>query len=82
MTIGLAFLLWFIAFITAVVFTIISAALLDYFLNDFLDFMLVVVVYVVAVLLQLSLIVILVWWVYAMITQGINPIDALSYTMW
>lgn len=82
MTIGLAFLWWFIAFITAVILTVIGAALLDYFLNHFIDFVFVVLVYVVSLLLQLSLILIIVWWIYAMISQGINPIGALSYTMW
>lgn len=82
MTIGLAFLWWFIALITGVILVLISAVLLDHFLNDFLDFMLIVVIYVVSLLMQLSLLLILVWWVYAMLTQGINPIDALSYTMW
>lgn len=67
---------------TAVILTIISAALLDYFLNDFLDFLLIAFVYVVSLLMYLSIILILIWWAYAMITQGINPIDALSYTMW
>lgn len=80
MTIGLAFLWWFIVLIAGIV--LISAVLLEYPLNDFLDFILTVVIYVGSVLMQLSLLIILVWWVYAMITQGINPIDALSYTMW
>lgn len=80
MTIGLAFLWWFIALISGIV--LIGAVLLEDPLNDFLDFILTVVIYVGSVLMQLSLLIILVWWVYAMITQGINPIDALSYTMW
>ena len=82
MTIGLAFLWWFITLITGAVITLVGAVLAEHFLNDFLDFMLMAFVYVVSLLLQLSLILILVWWIYAMISQGINPIGALSYTMW
>lgn len=82
MTIGLAFLWWFIALVTGVVITLVSAVLLDHFLNEFLDFLLIAFVYVGSLLMQLSLVLILVWWAYAVFTQGINPIDALSYTMW
>lgn len=82
MTIGLAFLWWFIALMTGVVITLVSAVLLDNFMNDLLDFLLIAFVYVVSLLMYLSIMLILIWWVYAMITQGINPIDALSYTMW
>ena len=82
MTIGLAFLWWFIALMTGAVITLVGAVLAEHFLNDFLAFMLMAFVYVETLLLHLSLVLILVWWVYAMITQGINPIDALGYTMW
>lgn len=82
MTIGLAFLWWFIVLMASVVFFAVGAVVSEHLLNDFLDFMLMAFVYVVSLLLQLSLVLILVWWIYAMISQGINPIGALSYTMW
>lgn len=82
MTIGLAFLWWFIVLMASVVFFAVGALVSEHLLNGFLDFLLIAFVYVVSLLMQLSILLILVWWIYAMISQGINPIDALSYTMW